>query len=303
MNVCSVCFQEEMPITKTGSGHLLPECIQRFLFIETNSEEQYLLLPDGHYTMVLFLGSSKESYEINQKVRIGESVLIGQMTKAWRLTLNPGNKFIVVRLNPYSFYYLTGLMSSHFTDQVVNLDIIFKHQFHSLISYLKEDISFDRAVKIIEKNILEISGNHEVNSLVINAVNKILFLKGNLLINEICEELKVSKTTLEKYFIKFVGISPKMFSKFCRLKHCVTQKSDNPHLSLTNIAYESSYYDQSHFIKEFKAVTGMTPQKYFKSSYIKYLFLNCNQQSERKTIFDLANFSPVLSNEKFAVGF
>jgi YesN/AraC family two-component response regulator len=36
-------------------------------------------------------------------------------------------------------------------------------------------------------------------------------------------------------------------------------------LKLTDVAYESNYYDQSYFIKEYKKLTGTKPNAFFNS--------------------------------------
>jgi AraC-like DNA-binding protein len=58
-----------------------------------------------------------------------------------------------------------------------------------------------------------------------------------------------------------VGTSPKKFASIVRLKHVIHQY--NPDHSLTELAYEAGFYDQAHFIKEFKLFTGATPEKFF----------------------------------------
>jgi AraC-like DNA-binding protein len=40
-------------------------------------------------------------------------------------------------------------------------------------------------------------------------------------------------------------------------------KSKNENISLTELAYESAYYDQSHFISDFRKMTGLTPKQFF----------------------------------------
>jgi AraC-like DNA-binding protein len=66
---------------------------------------------------------------------------------------------------------------------------------------------------------------------------------------------------LEKRFRQAVGTSPKKFASIVRFKH-VIQRYDSGR-SLTELAYEAGFYDQAHFIKEFKIFTGDTPEGFF----------------------------------------
>lgn len=66
---------------------------------------------------------------------------------------------------------------------------------------------------------------------------------------------------LERHFKKQIGISPKQLDKAIRLQailqKLLNQKSD----TLTDIAYENEYFDQNHFIKDFKGI-GITPKQF-----------------------------------------
>ncbi|WP_211234000.1 helix-turn-helix domain-containing protein [Chitinilyticum litopenaei] len=85
---------------------------------------------------------------------------------------------------------------------------------------------------------------------------------GNIAINTIVNADQSLKRKLERQFLDTVGVSPKQLSKLVRLqtalKLLINQKE-----TLTNIAYTSNYYDQSHFIKDFKEFTGIRPSDFF----------------------------------------
>jgi methylphosphotriester-DNA--protein-cysteine methyltransferase len=64
-------------------------------------------------------------------------------------------------------------------------------------------------------------------------------------------------------FTKKIGISPKQLGKVIRLQTALKMMLKQGHESLTAIAYDSDYYDQAHFIKDFKEFTGTTPRDFF----------------------------------------
>jgi methylphosphotriester-DNA--protein-cysteine methyltransferase len=65
---------------------------------------------------------------------------------------------------------------------------------------------------------------------------------------------------LEKRFRNIVGASPKKFASIVRLQNVVKNYTSGE--SLTHTAFESGYYDQAHFIHDFKQFTGDSPQKF-----------------------------------------
>jgi len=97
--------------------------------------------------------------------------------------------------------------------------------------------------------------------LVLQALALIHRNKGNIRIKELAAQLHISQSPLEKRFRQMVGASPKKFASIVRFKHTLQQY--NPQGSLTALGYEAGFYDQAHFIKEFKNFTGETPEEFF----------------------------------------
>ena len=77
------------------------------------------------------------------------------------------------------------------------------------------------------------------------------------------QTLFVSERTLERKFNQTIGITPKHFIDIVRLNTSakILQRMKEKH-RLAGVAYECGYFDQSHFIKDFKKITGVTPQQY-----------------------------------------
>ncbi|MEM8895991.1 MAG: helix-turn-helix domain-containing protein, partial [Bacteroidota bacterium] len=86
--------------------------------------------------------------------------------------------------------------------------------------------------------------------------------KGKAAINSILKDDPTKRRNLERNFSKQVGISPKQLGKIIRLQAALKLILDDSDRKLTQIAYESEYYDQAHFIKDFKELTGTNPKEY-----------------------------------------
>ncbi|MGY0037518.1 helix-turn-helix domain-containing protein [Pedobacter sp. NJ-S-72] len=80
-------------------------------------------------------------------------------------------------------------------------------------------------------------------------------------INSVASRYGVSSRYLQKIFLNYSGLGPNLFSKIARFQksvHLVANKDS----SLTTIAHQCGYFDQSHFIKDFKFFTGSTPSRF-----------------------------------------
>jgi AraC-like DNA-binding protein len=58
-------------------------------------------------------------------------------------------------------------------------------------------------------------------------------------------------------------MSPKQLSRVVRLQATLKMLEQNKFSTLTSLAHENGYYDQAHFIKDFKEFTGMSPKSFF----------------------------------------
>lgn len=116
-------------------------------------------------------------------------------------------------------------------------------------------------ITVVEYFLIKRITNIEPDKLVLAALSLIHKSKGNLRIKELTEQLFISQSPLEKRFRQAVGASPKKYASIVRLKN-VIQQFDKAN-SLTELGYITGFYDQAHFIKEFKTFTGETPEKFF----------------------------------------
>lgn len=97
---------------------------------------------------------------------------------------------------------------------------------------------------------------------IINAID--LLFKQDVTIQELSEQLNMSRKTLGRLFKKHLNCSPKEFQTLVKFRKAIAiYQNENP--SLTDLAYINGYYDQSDFIKHFKKVTGFNPKKFFKN--------------------------------------
>ncbi|HYG51128.1 MAG TPA: helix-turn-helix transcriptional regulator [Flavobacteriales bacterium] len=120
-------------------------------------------------------------------------------------------------------------------------------------------------IRVVENFLISkiASGESEPDKLVMACLHHIHKTNGNIKITELMKHLHTSQSPLEKRFRKTIGTSPKKYASIVRIKHIVESfKAGN---AVFDMAYEAGYYDHAHFIKHFKAFTGVTPEKFFKS--------------------------------------
>jgi methylphosphotriester-DNA--protein-cysteine methyltransferase len=111
-----------------------------------------------------------------------------------------------------------------------------------LLCALNSKTTIDKIVKTTIDALVSTSGSSPISSILKNDLSK--------------------RRQLERNFSKQIGISPKQLGKVIRLQAALKMLLNNHSEKLTNIAYESHYYDQAHFIRDFKEFTGTTPTEF-----------------------------------------
>ena len=78
--------------------------------------------------------------------------------------------------------------------------------------------------------------------------------------DKLSQKLLISQSPFEKRFRKVVGTTAKKFASIVRFNAVLDNLTQTK--TLTEICYENNFFDQAHFIKDFKQYTGDTPENF-----------------------------------------
>lgn len=90
----------------------------------------------------------------------------------------------------------------------------------------------------------------------------IRLLKGQTTVKTLSEKLSTTPKTLERKFSRYLGKTTKQMIKLIRFQEVISGLSTESKMTLTEQAYRNGYFDQAHFIKDFKTYCGYTPREY-----------------------------------------
>lgn len=94
------------------------------------------------------------------------------------------------------------------------------------------------------------------------AVHAMLDANGSVNIVQMARDNALSTRQFERRFKEVAGLSPKLYSRVARFQSATRYRATGTR-DLTEIAYACGYYDQSHFINEFREFSGYSPKEYF----------------------------------------
>lgn len=82
-------------------------------------------------------------------------------------------------------------------------------------------------------------------------------------LKEIMQECHTSKSTVQRKFINRTGVSPKTLARIVRLNYLWTKINNEKAIGFQELVFDGNYFDQTHFINDFKSIIGETPGNFF----------------------------------------
>lgn len=211
------------------------------------------------------------------------AVFFGQRNSCIQIKSKKALNVSGIRFKPFAFANIINIPIFQLNDDIIPLEKLFsvKHITTSLVSniLIAKDISMK--TRLINELMYDlISHTLSIDEQLRAQLNYILDRKGIVKIREIFEEFKVSKVTLHKNFINKVGLTPKKVSQIWRMNHFLQIKEEFPDENLTSLCLSAGFYDQAHFIKDFKLLFQVAPRKFFSenSNLLKLASLNISRR-------------------------
>jgi len=168
---------------------------------------------------------------------------------------------VLVYFTETGFTHFASTPAHELFNRSLSLDDIFeKNKVRNVEEKLAMAEGNRQRVKIVEQFLTAQLKDIRADQLIVEAVRLIYQSKGTIRIKELHEKLLISQSPFEKRFRKVVGTSPKKFASIVRFNAVLDTLNHSK--SLTDICYEHHFFDQAHFINDFKKFTGNTPEQF-----------------------------------------
>lgn len=227
--------------------------------------QRQTIVPDGCMEMIFHYGDLYKQYVSNDNSFIQpRCFVIGQLTQPLEIEPTGTTGIFSVRFHPQGFLPFATISIKEMENTAVGLHKLFGDEGLKLEQYILNAGSTAQRMQIAETFLLSRLVNTEtVDEVVKSTVETILSVKGQLSVAELSQQTNINRRQLERKFSSAIGLSPKQLSKTIRLQAMLKMLLNRNFTSLTALAYEGSYYDQAHFIKDFKELTGFTPKEFY----------------------------------------
>ncbi|MFF2480311.1 helix-turn-helix domain-containing protein [Paenibacillus sp. NPDC058071] len=169
--------------------------------------------------------------------------------------------FVICFMPGYAEFFLKYPIGE-FSELEIPVQEVFPYS-DELLEKIAEQSTFEGRIRAFEAFYLKhYRMGLEIPLLVKYLTEKIITIQGALNVKELAEDTGYSNRYLLKSFEKFVGVSPKLLSRIVRFQNVIHSLEHKHYEQTLDRIFEMGYFDQNHFIKEFKEFSFITPKKY-----------------------------------------
>lgn len=196
-----------------------------------------------------------------------QAYLFGQPVSPREVTTHKdGIDIIGVSFKPLGIAKITGIQMEHIADGIIAAEDIWGRELEWLCDEMQSAACLEDALQVLETFLLARYTRTRLHYRVDNVRHALSLIEqshGTVSIKDLQYQTHTSRKTLERAFLNYVGLKPKLYSEIVRYnaaKDWIDKTFTDQRIAA--FAYDSGYYDGSHFAAEFRRFSGVTPREY-----------------------------------------
>ena len=245
-------------------SELFKPFIQFYKYIETDLTGILKIVPISYVELYFNFTHvnlfSPEYYDVDfPKIHLAGLHLYDQTAYTNMFGTERKGGFCVV-FRPRGFYKLFGIKSSDCSKYCVMGDSVFKRDVYYLWEQLGECGDITSMKELFENYFSGSARRHSVRTdLLDHIVSRMDKTNGMMRVSQLCNIYNITPRSLERHFMEEIGMPAKELLQIFRINRAIRLLAENPDANLAGISYLSGYFDQSHFIKDIRKITGISP--------------------------------------------
>ena len=198
------------------------------------------------------------------------SIITFRMSRPMDIQMRKGSGCLAICFLPGMAYKFIRLPMHVLADTTTALGDIWKGLAANIEDKLANARSNDIRVAIAQQYLTTLLAGSKHDQQVAHCLQQIQLADNPVTVKQLTDSTGMSQRQLSRRFQQTVGLSPKEYLRVNRFIRSLQHLKRYPKRSLTEIAYQSRYYDQAHFIRDYKDYTGCTPGEVAQSPHILY---------------------------------
>lgn len=232
--------------------------------VEPGTERQLSFGCTGRLHWLIFLENRfQTTFDDGRPLTNYDSMLIGQMIRPFTHRLTTTVRAITIDFTPTGFYRLWGLPTDELTNRTTETERILGHDAETVVDQVRGEP--ERAARFARLDaffLRRLAHSLPTDDRVETAVDLLHRQPGQWRVGEVARRLNCPERTLNRRFTEMVGLSPKEYARVQRFLQARSWLESQPAQRRGDLLSRLGYYDQSHFINEFRYFTGKSPLLY-----------------------------------------
>ncbi|MEW7291657.1 AraC family transcriptional regulator [Aquimarina sp. 2304DJ70-9] len=194
-----------------------------------------------------------------------ENFVMGFCRKYTEFPIGKTFDYIGIRFLPSAFPFLFGVDAKTLSNQSRELKHVIPELSDWITTNVKSLESFENITQLLNGKLIDITEkqNFRYDQRLFNALN-LIFLKNGFLDTEKELNTDLSPRQLRRIFNFYIGTTAKTFSNVVRFQYILNAKPSKQSLKENKLYFDVGFFDQAHFIKNFKTFYGVTPTEAFR---------------------------------------
>jgi AraC-like DNA-binding protein len=182
------------------------------------------------------------------------------ISRANQMRLDQPNRTFIITCKPTVFSRIFGITLTTGEYLYVSLP---EQPFSRLWEQLMETSTDEECIQHFSRFLKSFHQHKYVPDIIDQVYDQIIHTGSFTSLHDILGPFNVSERTIQRKFRLRVGVSPKKLIRIKRINTLWTKIKEGQSIDYQDLVYLGNYFDQAHFIKDFKAITGETPDKFF----------------------------------------
>jgi AraC-like DNA-binding protein len=232
---------------------------------ETHSKER--LMPNGEASIVFNLRDEAiriyDADDLRRYDSYGHAVVSGARTRPFVIDTLQEERVFGIQFQPGGAFPFFRVPASEMENQSVDLDCLWPGIAGELRERLLAAASIDQMFVLSEEYLLaRLVRPLELHRAVAFARQQFLRYPHQVSVGSVLDQVGLSSRRFIQLFHQQIGLAPKAFCRVCRFQHILHRVHGAQDVEWVQVALECGYYDQAHFIHEFRDFSGLTPTAY-----------------------------------------
>jgi len=225
------------------------------------------LLPNGESSIIFDLREQPvrifDALETGKFVTYAPAIFAGARTDCFVIETSQQERVIGVQFRPGGAFPFLAMPASEVSNATFSLDDIWPRQAPLIREALMNAGSVEAKFAVLEQSLTErLRRSLPLHPAVAYAVGQLARSGEGMLVRDVADHVGLSSRRFIELFREQTGLPPKAFQRVRRFQGVLrTLRADSVE-NWTSIAYRCGYFDQPHFIHDFRLFSGMTPGEY-----------------------------------------